>query len=52
MDLGVTPVDELAVHPDLAVAVVHGHRGLRRYMRVGKSSRFYEAARAGPPAWA
>jgi hypothetical protein len=24
MDLGVTPVDHLAVHPDLAVAIGHG----------------------------
>jgi hypothetical protein len=24
MDLGIAPIDHLAVHPDLAVAVVHG----------------------------
>jgi hypothetical protein len=37
MDLGVTPFDQLAIHPDLAVAIGHRHgstsscgaRGLR-----------------------
>ena len=40
VDLGVAPVDELAVHPDLAVAIVHAHGSASK--KVGKPE-FYEA---------